>query len=106
MGRSHARPPGRPMTLTLIVLSAGLFVAAVVQSATGFGFALVAGPVAYAVLHPLPAVTLILIVAPVVSVLVLFGERRRPRVLWREISLAVVAAIPGLPIGLLLIRTL
>ncbi len=89
---------------TLAVLGAGLLVAAAVQSATGFGFALVAGPLVYAVLEPVEAVALIVIVGMLVSLLVLLGERRRPRLLWREIGLASAAALPGLPLGLLVIR--
>jgi uncharacterized membrane protein YfcA len=92
------------MTATFAVLAAGLFVAAVVQSATGFGYALVAGPVVYAVLEPAEAVALIMIIGEVISLLILFGERRRPHLLWSEIAPALAAAVPGLPLGALLLR--
>lgn len=94
------------MSTTFAVLVVGLLVASVVQSATGFGYALVAGPVVYAVLEPAEAVALIMIVGEAISMLMLFGERRRPHLLWREISPALAAAIPGLPLGALLIRVI
>jgi uncharacterized membrane protein YfcA len=88
----------------LLIAGLGLLVAAVIQAATGFGFALVAGPVLYAVTEPAAAVALVLILGQVVNVLVLFGERRRPHVDWSAVRPALAAAIPGLPIGALIIR--
>lgn len=93
------------MDLTLAALVGGLLAASIVQSATGFGYSLVAGPFVYAALDPAEAVALIMIVGEVVSLLILFGERRRPRILWRETGTALAAAVPGLPLGALLIRT-
>jgi uncharacterized protein len=88
----------------LAIAALGLLVAATVQAATGFGFALVAGPVLYAVMEPAAAVALVLILGQVVNVLVLFGERRRPQVDWSAVRPALAAAIPGLPIGALIVR--
>jgi uncharacterized membrane protein YfcA len=76
------------------------------QSATGFGFALVAGPTLYALVEPAAAVVLVLVLFQVVNVLVLFGERRPAQVDWAAVRPAVLAALPGLPIGALLLRTL
>jgi uncharacterized protein len=84
----------------------GLLAASTVQSATGFGFALVAGPALYAVVDPVAAVGLVLVLGQVVNVLVLFGERRLPQLDWSATVPALVAAVPGLPIGALLVKTL
>lgn len=92
------------MSIGLAIAAAGLLVAATVQAATGFGFALVAGPVLYAVTEPAAAVALVLILGQVVNVLVLFGERRRPQVDWSAVRPALAAAMPGLPVGALIVR--
>ena len=91
------------MTAALLFACGALLVAATIQSATGFGFALVAGPALYAVTTPTSAVALVLIVGQVVNALVLFGERRRPVIDWTAVRPALAAAIPGLPIGALIV---
>jgi uncharacterized protein len=78
----------------------------VLQAATGFGFALLAGPSLYAVMAPSHAVALLLILGLCVNVLVLAGERRTPAVDWRGLRPAMLAALPGLPIGAVLVRVL
>lgn len=94
------------MSIAFALAACGLLVASTVQSATGFGFALVAGPALYAVVEPAAAVGLVMVLGQVVNLLVLFGERRRPQVDWSAVLPALVAALPGLPIGALLLRTL
>lgn len=79
---------------------------AIVQSATGFGFALLAGPSLYAVMAPDKAVALLLILGLCVNVLVLGGERRRLQVDWGGLKPAMLAAVPGLPLGAVLVRVL
>jgi uncharacterized membrane protein YfcA len=91
------------VTTGLLFACGALLVAATIQSATGFGFALVAGPALYAVATPTSAVALVLVIGQVVNVLVLFGERRRPVVDWTAVRPALAAAVPGLPIGALII---
>ena len=94
------------MTVAFALVACGLLVASTVQSGTGFGFSLVAGPALYAVVEPAAAVALALVLGQVVNLLVLFGERRRPRPDWSAVLPALIAALPGLPIGALLVRTL
>ena len=94
------------VSVVFALAACGLLVASTVQSATGFGFSLVAGPALYAVVEPAAAVGLILVLGQVVNLLVLFGERRRPQIDWSAVFPALVAALPGLPIGALLVRTL
>ena len=65
---------GRLMALAALAALAGAFV----QSATGFGFALVLSPALFAVLEPDEAVTTLLALGLALNVLVLF-EHGRPR---------------------------
>jgi uncharacterized membrane protein YfcA len=88
----------------LAIATIGLLIASAVQAATGFGFALVAGPVLYAVAPPSAAVALVLLLGEVVNILILFAEQRRPEIEWAAIRPCLAAAIPGLPIGALLVR--
>ena len=83
-----------------------LLAAVALQAATGFGFALLAGPSLYAVMSPAHAVALLLILGLCVNVLVLGGERRRLEVDWRGLKPALLAAVPGLPLGAVLVRVL
>ena len=92
------------MTTALLIATGGLLVASILQSATGFGFALVAGPTLYTVMEPLTAVVLVLALGQVVNLLVLFGERRRPQIDWKVVTPALLAALPGLPIGALIVQ--
>src|ERR687897_1876874 len=87
------------MALALLAALAG----AVVQAATGFGFALVLSPALFAVLDPAEAVTALLVLGAALSVLVLLeGHEVRPRLL----APMLVAALPGLALGALLLSLL
>ncbi len=90
----------------IAVVVAALLLAVALQAATGFGFALLAGPSLYSVMAPTKAVALLLILGLCVNVLVLGGERRRLAVDWAGLRPAMLAALPGLPIGALLVRVL
>jgi uncharacterized membrane protein YfcA len=90
----------------IAVVVVALLLAVALQAATGFGFALLAGPSLYSVMAPQHAVALLLILGLCVNVLVLAGERRRPAVDWQGLAPAMLAALPGLPIGALLVRVL
>jgi uncharacterized membrane protein YfcA len=90
--------------IAVVVLA--LLLAVALQTATGFGFALLAGPSLYAVMSPAHAVALLLILGLAVNVLVLAGERRSLQVDWGGLAPAMLAALPGLPIGALLVRVL
>jgi hypothetical protein len=92
------------MTLTLV--AAGTLVAALVQSTGGLGFALVLTPVLFAVLSAVGAIVVATGLGLVLNVLVLFAERRRPSVAWREVIPILVAAAPGTVVGLLVLRAL
>jgi uncharacterized membrane protein YfcA len=85
------------------VLALAVLTGAAVQSATGFGFALVSGPALFAVLPPAQAVTALLVVGVAVNVLVVAGGRAGGAVRWAEAGRLVLAAAPGLAGGALLL---
>jgi uncharacterized protein len=75
------------------------FAGAAVQSATGFGFALVLSPVLFAVMDPVEAVTALLVLGLALNLLVLFEGGRPEHVDWRALAPMLVAAVPGLVLG-------
>ena len=75
------------------------FAGAAVQSATGFGFALVLSPALFAVMDPVEAVTALLVLGLALNLLVLFEGGRPEHVDWRALAPMLVAAVPGLAIG-------
>jgi uncharacterized membrane protein YfcA len=83
----------------VVVAAAGVAAGGLVQSATGFGFALIAAPVATAAFGPVEAVSTITVVSLVVSTLTLAGEGRRPAVLGRSALLLIGAGVPGMALG-------
>jgi uncharacterized protein len=90
------------MALAALAALAGAFV----QSATGFGFALVLSPALFAVLEPVEAVTTLLSLGLVLNLLVLFEHGRPEHVEWRPLVPVLVAAVPGLAIGLVALNQL
>lgn len=91
----------------MIVLAAGaVFIGAALQSATGFGFALVAAPLLFAILGPQEAVTAGVLLGLELNLLTLAGERRRPRVLRRDAVALVGWSLPGLVLGALALSEL
>jgi uncharacterized membrane protein YfcA len=76
---------------------------AALQSAGGFGFALVLGPALVAARGPKEAVTALLVLGVVLNGLVLGAERRRPVVRWHDVVPMAAAALPGLAAGALLV---
>ncbi len=76
--------------MTVAAAALALFVGAALQSATGFGFALVSAPILFALLGPRAAVTAGVVIGVLLNSLTLATERRRPQVLVRE-AVALVA---------------
>jgi uncharacterized membrane protein YfcA len=75
------------------------FAGAAVQSATGFGFALVLSPALFAAMDPVEAVTALLVLGLALNLLVLFEGGRPEHVDWRALAPMLVAAVPGLAVG-------
>jgi uncharacterized membrane protein YfcA len=82
---------------------AAVFVGGLLQSATGTGFAMLAAPVLTAVHGPQQSVATLALLGPVVSALTL-GEVRKPEVLKRTAIVLTVAGVPGMVIGVLVLR--
>ncbi|MDP9401454.1 MAG: sulfite exporter TauE/SafE family protein [Actinomycetota bacterium] len=77
---------------------------AALQSATGFGFSVVAAPLLVAVFGPGTAVSTMVVLAFVVTSLTVAGEGRRPRVPVAEVAALIAWTVPGLLAGALALR--
>jgi uncharacterized protein len=86
----------------LILAAVATLAGAAAQSATGFGFALIAGPALFAALDPHEAVTVLAILGVPLSVLVI-SDAGWSTVRWRAIVPMLAAALPGLGLGLLVL---
>jgi len=90
--------------VTVAAVALAVLAGATLQSATGFGFALVTAPVLFAAFAPGTALTLLTLLAPVLSLLVLLSERRGIDVRWRAIVPLALWGIPGLALGVVILR--
>jgi uncharacterized membrane protein YfcA len=84
-----------------VEISAGLIVASVVQSTTGFGFALLSMPLLALALDAKDAVALATVVGSLASV-VLFARTRR-HVRWQMVGRLLAGAVLGMPLGLVVL---
>jgi uncharacterized protein len=92
--------------VTVALAAGAVFLGAGLQSATGFGFALVSAPILFALLGPRQAVTAGALLGIELSLLTLATERRVPRVLHGEALALVVWSLPGLALGAVALREL
>ncbi len=90
----------------MLVAAIAAFVGAALQSAVGFGFALVVGPALFGFLEPNEALTTLIILGTAVNLLVLFGERRPLRVRSERVLPALEWSLPGLVVGALILAAL
>jgi uncharacterized membrane protein YfcA len=79
---------------------------AALQSATGFGFAMLASPLLFALLGPEQAVATGGVISAVINIVTLGGERRRPAPLERDAAVLCICSIPGLLVGAVAVRVL
>jgi uncharacterized protein len=89
-----------------LVAAAAVAAGAALQSATGFGFSIVAAPLVFAAFEPEEAVGLLIVLGTLVNVLTLVGERRRPRPVVRECVVLLAFALPGAVAGVAVLRAL
>lgn len=88
----------------MLLAAVATLVGAWVASATGFGFALILSPAVFAILEPEEAVTTLLVLGLALNVLMLFGRGGQPSAIrWRWVSPLLLAALPGLGVGVLLL---
>jgi uncharacterized membrane protein YfcA len=94
--------------VSAIAIAAGIAVlaGAALQSATGFGFALVSAPLLFAAVEPEQAVALLLALGLVVNLLTLATEGRRPQPLVADTVRMLVWALPGVVVGVIALRSL
>jgi uncharacterized protein len=90
----------------MLLAAAAAFIGSAIQSATGFGFALVLSPALFAALDPVEAVTSLLVLGLALNLLVLFERGRPEHVNWRGLVPMLVAAIPGLAAGVVALTLL
>jgi uncharacterized protein len=87
----------------MILAAVAALVGAAVQSATGFGFALVLSPALFAVMEPAEAVTVLLALGVALNLLVLL-ERHEAR--WSRLPPLILPALPGLVLGAVILAAL
>jgi uncharacterized protein len=92
--------------VTPLIAAAAVAAGAALQSATGFGFSLVAAPLVFAAVEPEEAVGLLILLGTEVNLLTLAGERRRPQPVVRECAWILAAALPGAVAGVAILRAL
>jgi uncharacterized membrane protein YfcA len=89
-----------------VLAAAGVAAGAALQSATGFGFALLAAPLVFAAVGPVEAVGALIVVGFVANSLTLAAEGRRPQPVLREAAVLLGWAIPGALAGVAILRAL
>ncbi len=89
-----------------MLVAAGVLVGATLQSATSFGFALVAGPAVFAAAQPAEAITILLVLGTVLNLLIMLAERRRSQVRMQDAVRILGWAVPGIVAGILILIAL
>ena len=87
------------VTPLLLAAGAGVVVGAALQSATGFGFAVLAAPLMFAALEPREAIGLLLLLGMEIGVLTLATEGRRPRPDVPASARILAWSVPGAVLG-------
>ncbi|MDQ3728560.1 MAG: sulfite exporter TauE/SafE family protein [Actinomycetota bacterium] len=87
--------------ITLVALAT--FAGATLQSATGFGYALLAGPATFAVFEPAEAITILLALGTVLNLLIMAGERRESSIRRGELFYVLAWAVPGVVAGIFIL---
>jgi uncharacterized protein len=95
------------MTVLAVTAAGAVMAGAALQSAIGFGFALVAAPLLYAAApSPEQAVGLMIVLGLEVNLLTLLAERRRPDPVWADVVATVAWSLPGALAGVAVLRAL
>ena len=94
------------VTPLLAATAVAVFAGAAIQAATGFGFALLAAPLAFAALDSHEAIGLLLLLGIEIGVLTLATEGRRPQPMVRRCAVVLAWAIPAAVAGVAVLRAL
>jgi len=89
--------------VSIVIAAVAVLIGAALQSATGFGFALVSAPALFAVLEPGAALTILVILSVALSILVLTAERRGRRIIGGDVLRLTAWSVPGLIGGVVLL---
>ena len=92
--------------LEVILVAVGVAAGATLQSAMGFGFALVAGPAVFAVAEPAEAITILLALGTALNLLIMLAERRPSEVQRGEVVRILCWAAPGIVAGIFILLAL
>jgi uncharacterized membrane protein YfcA len=90
----------------LAATAVAVFAGAAIQGATGFGFALLAAPLAFAALDSHEAIGLLLLLGTEIGVLTLATEGRRPVPMVRKCAIVLAWAVPAAVAGVAVLRAL
>lgn len=90
--------------MSLVAVGLAVLVGAALQSALGFGFALITAPALFAVMAPGGALTILAFMSGLLSLLVLFAEGRDVQVAWHPVTRLLAWSLPGLVAGVLILR--
>jgi uncharacterized protein len=94
------------MSALAVAAAAAVAAGAALQSAIGFGFALVASPLLFAATSPAEAVGLMIVLSLEVNLLTLLTERRRPHPVWADVAPVLAWSLPGALAGVAVLRAL
>jgi len=94
------------MSLLVAMTAAAVLTGAGLQAATGFGFGLVAAPLLFAATSPPEAVGLLMLLGLEINLLTLGAERRRPAPLRPDTVALLAWALPGMALGVVILRGL
>jgi uncharacterized protein len=95
------------MSVLAVAAAGAVLTGAALQSAVGFGFALVAAPLLYAAApSPEQALGLMIVLGMEVNLLTLVAERRRPEPVWGDVVPVVAWSLPGALAGVAVLRAL
>jgi uncharacterized membrane protein YfcA len=94
------------MTPLLVAVAVAVMAGAAIQSATGFGFALLAAPIVFAALDAQEAIGLLLLLGMEIGVLTLATEGRRPRPMVRRCAIVLAWAVPAAVVGVAVLKAL
>ena len=92
--------------LEVVLVALGVAAGATLQSATGFGFALVAGPAVFAVGEPAEAITILLALGTVLNLLIMLAEKRPSEIQRDEVIRILCWAAPGIVAGIFILLAL
>ncbi len=92
--------------LEVILVAVGVTAGATLQSAMGFGFALVAGPAVFAVAEPAEAITILIALGTALNLLIMVAERRPSEVQQSEVVRILLWAAPGVVAGIFILIAL